>query len=194
MTRSRRHNCSMWLAVRCTFVSASSLWSDQSLKIPSSCCFKLSCPKKSFRPISELDGRAAESFMGPSLLKVRCKLLFHMQLQERYMRRVRFAHAVYTDRDLEEIIGRFLHMRMKKHCGSPKLKANYSPIAAWHVSMWQSVRLITAGEEEKHSRRSENHNRGTSWRLTGGRKTVWKRQRVSRERRGALKLFREVDG
>lgn len=47
-----------------------------------------------------------------------------MQLQERDMRRVRFANAVYTHRDWEEIIGQFSHARMKKHCGNPKLKAN----------------------------------------------------------------------
>lgn len=46
MTRSKRHKGLIWLAVRHTFVSASPHWLDQSFKIRSSCCLKLSCPKK----------------------------------------------------------------------------------------------------------------------------------------------------
>lgn len=48
MTKSKRHNGSIWLAVKHTFVSASSRWLDQSFKIHSSCCLKLSCPKTVF--------------------------------------------------------------------------------------------------------------------------------------------------
>lgn len=69
MTRSKRHKCSIWLAAWWAFVSALSLWWDQSLQIHSSCCFTLSCPKMSCGPISALDGRVAESFVVPSLLK-----------------------------------------------------------------------------------------------------------------------------
>ena len=57
-----------------------------------------------------------------------------MQLQERDMRTVRFAD-VYTHRDWEEIIGRFPHVWMKKHCGNLKLRADYTLILAWHVPM-----------------------------------------------------------
>lgn len=59
-----------------------------------------------------------------------------MQLQKRDMRTVRFADAVYTRTgDWAEIIGRFPHLWMKKHCGSPKLTADYSPIYAWYAWM-----------------------------------------------------------
>lgn len=47
-------------------------------------------------PISALDGRVAESFVVPSLLKVRCKLPLHMQLQEQDMR---FTKVEYTHRE-----------------------------------------------------------------------------------------------
>ena len=46
MTWNGRHNCSIWLAMWHAFVSASLLWWDQSLRLHSSCCFNLSCPKK----------------------------------------------------------------------------------------------------------------------------------------------------
>ncbi len=155
MTRSKRHNGSIWLAVQHTFVSALSLWLDQSFKIHSSCCLKLSCPKTVLWTNEWVRWVGSWKFHGSLPLKsqIQVAVVSHTATGAGHENN---PVCQCTHRDWEEIIVRFSHVWLKKHCGNLELSADYSPLLAWHFWMWQSVKLITVGGE-RHSRRPEKH-------------------------------------